>query len=269
MINLSVTNIINSLHYFDRDFWLAYKTLESILPVEKFEEIKMNLLKSKKVSPQILQLVNVDLYQQKMADIDAEWRQKNEESKALGTQIHDMIHNELVTDLEGARVKYSIQGDVQTDDTFMNCTSGLFPEHRMEWNLDEDCVLIGVADLISIHDGIVDIMDWKSNEDGIKFKSKFDLAKKHVRKLKYPLSNIDDVNGQHYTLQLSIYLWMLLHLRPDLKPGKLKIVWIRDQKVKKVYEVPYMEKEVERLLPWYVKAYKLKCATDKCKEIRY
>jgi len=70
-------------------------------------------------------------------------------------------------------------------------------------------------------------------------------------------------------LQLSIYMYMLLKLRPDLKPGKLKIVWLKDMKVRKVYEVEYLEKEVERLLAWYLKSTKLKIETEKCRERKY
>ena len=75
---------------------------------------------------------------------------------------------------------------------------GLFPEYRMEIPLNNEYQLVGIADLISIHDGVVDIIDWKTDDDGIKFKSRFDMAKKHVKKLKYPMSKLDDVNGIHY-----------------------------------------------------------------------
>ena len=64
-------------------------------------------------------------------------------------------------------------------------------------------------------------------------------------------------------------MWMLLKLRPDLKPGKLKLVWIKDYKAKKVFEVEYLEKEVDTLLKWHLKSIKLKKETDKCKEIKY
>jgi hypothetical protein len=52
------------------------------------------------------------------------------------------------------------------------------------------------------------------------------MALNQNKKMLYPLSAIDDVNGQHYTLQLSLYMWMILQIRPDLKPGKLKISWV-------------------------------------------
>jgi hypothetical protein len=40
-------------------------------------------------------------------------------------------------------------------------------------------------------------------------------------------------------------------------------------KVKKSYEVPYMEKEVSDLIKWYIKDLRLKQEINKCKELQY
>ena len=70
-------------------------------------------------------------------------------------------------------------------------------------------MLIGIPDCFIIHDGVVDIIDWKTN-DKLSFKSIFEVSKGKTKKLKYPLSSLDDCNGIHYQLQLSLYMWMLL-----------------------------------------------------------
>lgn len=269
MTNLSVTGIIHSYHIFDREFWLSYKTLEAMIPPAEWENTKMYLLKSKRVDDKCFEHIDRKEYEVNLAALDAEWKQKNEEAKATGTAVHEMIRNELVTDLFHAKQEYGLSGELQASDTFLLAKGGLFPEQRMEIKLDDDYQLVGIADLISIHDGVVDIIDWKTDEDGIRFKSRYDLAKKHVKKLKYPMSKLDDVNGIHYQLQLSLYMHMVLQLHPELKPGKLKIVWVKDMKVRKVYEVEYLQEEVEHLLKWHLKAAKLKTETNKCKEIKY
>lgn len=269
MISLSVTGIVHSYHVFDREFWLSYKTLESMMNPIEWEDTKMFLLKSKRIDDKCFEHIDREQYEINRSALDAEWKQKNEQAKSTGSAVHEMIRNELTTDIFSARQTYGLSGDVQATDTFMLSQGGLFPEQRMEIPLNDEYQLVGIADLISIHDGVVDIIDWKTDDDGIKFKSRFDMAKKHVKKLKYPMSKLDDVNGIHYQLQLSIYMHMVLQLRPDLKPGKLKIVWIQDMKVKKVYEVDYLEKEVNQLLTWHLKSTKLKSETDKCKEIKY
>ena len=269
MTNLSVTGVVHSLHYFEREFWLTYKTLEAMTPPEKWNDTKMFLLKTKKIDDKCFENIDREQFEINKSLLDAEWKRKNEESKATGIAVHEMIRNELATDIFAARRDFGLEGDVQSNDVFLMSEGGLFPEQRMEIPLDEEFQLVGIADLISIKDGIVTIIDWKTDEDGIKFKSYYDVAKKHGKKLKYPLSKLDDINGVHYQLQLSIYMYMILKIRPDLKPGKLKIVWLKDKKVRKVYEVEYLEKEVEQLLKWYLKSTKLKIETEKCREKKY
>lgn len=270
MTNLSVTGIVHSFHVFDREFWLSYKTLEAMMSPADWNETKMFLLRSKRVDDKCFEHIDRTQYEVNRAALDAEWKKKNEESKAAGIAVHEMIRNELTSDIFAARRDFGVEGEVQFPETFLMSQGGLFPEQRMEIPLDEEYQLVGVADLISIHsDGTADIIDWKSDDDGIKFKSYYDVAKKQAKKLKYPMSKLDDVNGVHYQLQLSLYMYMLLKLRPELKPGKLKIVWVKDMKVRKVYEVEYLEKEVEKLLKWYLKATKLKIEMEKCREKKY
>lgn len=269
MNNLSVTGIVNSYHTFEREFWLSYKALEAVMAPSEWDNVKMTLLKSKRIDDKILQKVNKDQYEFKRAEIDADWRQKNEESKKAGSEVHEMIRNEFVTDLFRAQQDFQVQGELQVPDTFLMSEGGIFPEQRMEWELDPEYLLVGIADLVNIHDGQFDIIDWKTDEDGIKFKSHFDVAKKHAKKMKYPLTKFDDVNGIHYQIQLSIYAWLVQQLRPDLKLGKLKLVWVKDMKVKKIYEVEYLDKDVENLIKWHLKNTKLKKCTDACKEINY
>ena len=64
-------------------------------------------------------------------------------------------------------------------------------------------------------------------------------------------------------------MWMLLKLRPELKPGVLKIAWVQDKKIKKTYTVEYLDKVLEKLIPWHVKNIKLNKALLDCREIIY
>lgn len=269
MNNLSVTGIVNSYHTFEREFWLSYKALEAIMNPMLFNTIKVNLLKSKRIDPKYFYMVDVNEYELKKSEIDAEWKQKSEESKKAGSDVHEMIRNEFVTNLFQAQQDFQVQGELQVPDTFLMSEGGIFPEQRMELELDPEYLLVGIADLVNIHDGQFDIIDWKTDEDGIKFKSHFDVAKKHAKKMKYPLTKFDDVNGIHYQLQLSLYAWMIQQLRPDLKVGDLKIVWVKDMKVKHVYKVEYLKDEIENLIKWHLKSTKLKYKTNQCREVNY
>lgn len=81
----------------------------------------------------------------------------------------------------------------------MKASEGLFSEQRLELPI-EDFTIVGIPDVIHIKDGVVSIVDWKTSKKGIRFKSNYDMAAKKTKKMKFPLTQLDDVNGQHYTL---------------------------------------------------------------------
>lgn len=269
MTNLAVTRIISDYKTFSRDFWLSYKALEAVMNPYMFDNIKNTLMKSKRIDPKYFEGIDMEQYEQKRAEIDAEWRQKSEEAKETGTSVHEMIHNMLCTDLPRCR-EYGIPTDqyqVEATENFLN-SDGLFPEFRMEVKLDDDYTLVGVADLIIKDGNKVKIIDYKTS-DKIEMKSRYEMSKKHSKKFKFPLSSVDDCNYQEYSLQLSIYAWMLKQINPELEIAGLEIYHIQDMKLKKIYPVTEMEKEVQKLIPYHLKAVKLKVECDKCREIEY
>jgi len=268
MKNLAVTNIIKEYHVFDKKFWLTYKTLEKIHP--DFESIKLKLLKTKYIHKKYYQ--DLENFETERALLAAEWEAKNEEAKSVGIETHEYIHNLFCTDLKTCKTDFNIPTDsykVKQLEEFMTADSGLFVEHRLEYQLDDSYNLVGIPDCFLIHDGVVDIWDWKVLDQAPKFKSMYDASKKSLKKLKYPLNNTDDCNGMHYTIQLGIYMWMILKLRPDLKPGVLHLVWVKDKKIKKSYEVYYLEDKIEKLMAWHVKNLHFKEEAAKCRELKY
>lgn len=269
MTNISVTGILREYKSFSRDFWLQYKALEALVPESEWNNVKIQLLKTKRIDDKILQLVNPVEFEVKKQEIDLEWKQKNEEAKQTGITVHEAIRDALIVDFPNAIKKYRLEGELCSPDLFLTASSGLFPEQRMELLVDDEVNLIGIADMISIKDGIVNCIDWKTDEDGIKFKSRYDMSKKSTKRLKYPMQKFEDCSGINYQLQLSLYMWMILKLRPDLKPGKLQIVHIKDMKIRNVYDVEYLEKDIEKLIKWHVKSLKLKQKTMECREIEY
>lgn len=269
MINISVTGILREYKSFSRDFWLQYKALEALIPEVEWGNVKMQLLKTKRIDDKILQLVDPVEFEVKKQEIDLEWKQKNEEAKQTGITVHEAIRDALIVDFPNAVKQYRLEGELRSPDLFLTASSGLFPEQRMELLVDDEVNLIGIADMISIKDGVVNCIDWKTDEDGIKFKSRYDMSKKSTKRLKYPMQKFEDCSGINYQLQLSLYMWMILKLRPDLKPGKLQIAHIKDMKIHHIYDVEYLEKDIEKLIKWHVKSLKLKQKTMECREIEY
>ena len=99
----------------------------------------------------------------------------------------------------------------------------------------------------------------------IEFKSFFDKYKKSQTMMKYPLNTIQDCNGQHYTLQLSTYAWMIQQLNPRYNIKRLTIHWIDHDGKESFIDVPYMKQEVEKMLADYKKKLKIQRALDRDK----
>jgi len=86
-----------------------------------------------------------------------------------------------------------------------------------------------------------------------------------------PVSHLDDCNLNHYNLQLSLYMYIILKHNPKLKPGNLIVQhvsfekegenefgypiskYVNDEPVIeniKMYELPYLKDEVKSLIMW-------------------
>jgi len=83
---------------------------------------------------------------------------------------------------------------------------------------DPELLISGTIDILCIKEDQFVILDWKTNRDGLKFESGYykkdkttipnQLTNEWVRKydkMLPPLNHLDECNGSHYTMQLSIY----------------------------------------------------------------
>ncbi len=73
----------------------------------------------------------------------------------------------------------------------------------------------------------------------------------------YPINNLDNHMLNHYTLQLSIYAWMIQKLNPDFEIKLLRLLHIDGEGVETHYDVPYLKKEVEKMLKHYKQQVKI------------
>ena len=85
------------------------------------------------------------------------------------------------------------------------------------------------------------ILDFKSNK-------KLEFVSQYKKKMKVPLQKMDDVNGQHYYLQLSIYRY-LIEKYTNIKIDELFIVYFNVSKDNyEIIEIPYLKNEVQCIL---------------------
>ena len=130
--------------------------------------------------------------------------------------------------------------------------------------------LCGQADLVSIVDGVINILDYKTNKE-IKEKG-FTNWEGITSKMFNPISHLDECNLNHYNLQMSLYAYIIKKHNPKLKIGKLQIQHVSFEKegenkfgypitkyndqdepvIKKIkmYNLPYLKDEINSLVMW-------------------
>jgi hypothetical protein len=206
-------------------------------------------------------------------EIKAAWKAEANRATSLGTWYHNCREKDIceldtmermgltvpvVKPIEIEGIKYSPE---------QKLTDGVYPEHLVYLT---SAGLCGQSDLVEVIDGQVHITDYKTNKE-IKTEG-YTNWQGVTQKMLAPVSHLDDCNLNHYTLQLSMYLYMILKHNPRLKPGSLIIHHIQfdtvgedkfgnpitaldsngDPIVKDVvqYELPYLKQEIITLMHW-------------------
>jgi len=146
-------------------------------------------------------------------------------------------------------------------------TDGVYPEHMVYL---KSAGLCGQSDLVEVINGEVHITDYKTNKE-IKTEG-FTNWEGVTTKMNSPVAHLDDCNVNHYALQLSLYMYIILKHNPRLKPGVLTIHHILFEEVGKdkfgnpitaldtngdpivkdiiQYDLPYLKSEVISILHW-------------------
>jgi len=147
-------------------------------------------------------------------------------------------------------------------------TDGIYPEHFM---FCEEAGICGQSDLVYVTDGIVDIDDYKTNKE-LEFRG-YGYKYDNPQMMTGLMSNIEDCNFNHYALQLSIYMYLVLLKNPHLKPGRIRICHVTFEnegfdefgfpilkrtadggyvpKEKTWYEVPFLKNKVKKIFAKY------------------
>ena len=153
------------------------------------------------------------------------WDNESTRAVTLGTYYHNQREADLCSlasiEREGVTVPvFPPSGEINGARVAPNqkLEAGVYPEHMVFLKSAGIC---GQSDLVEVVNGKVNIIDYKTNKE-IKKESYVDWEGVSD-KLTEPLSNLDDCNFNHYALQLSIYMYIILKHNPKLKPGKMFI----------------------------------------------
>jgi hypothetical protein len=157
--------------------------------------------------------------------IEQIWKNEADRAVTLGTYYHNQREADLcsLASIEREGVTVPVISPSGEHDGIRYAPSqkldpGVYPEHMVYLKSAGIC---GQSDLVEVVNGKVNIIDYKTNKE-IKTES-FVNWEGISEKLLPPVNHLDDCNFNHYALQLSIYMYIILKHNPKLKPGRIFI----------------------------------------------
>jgi len=250
----STTLIHKYVNVFPAEFMSCYKALERI--DKNFTKNKGKYLKHKKADVSMLMSVIPDYIDKDVLDVATkiilkEWKKKNDDSKVKGTAIHlKKEKGALDKDVETFEgIPYKVNQQVKYDfsnislDYYKDLKDGYHTELLL-WN--HDFKIAGMSDVVIIETDRfgqrwVSIVDFKTNKE-IKMENRWE-------NMLYPLEKFPDSNYHHYTLQLSLYCYMLECMGFKIK--HLRLIWIRDTGEEIPYVLDYVKQDVINMIEHY------------------
>lgn len=212
-------------------------------------------------------------YGLKPEEIREIWQNESKRATDLGTFYHNQREKDLtecntltVEDVELPIVSPIIKEGIKYAPD-QKLTEGVYPEH---FTYLKSAGICGQADYVDVVNGKVNILDYKTNKE-IKTRG-YKNWEGVFEKMEAPMNHLENCSLQHYTLQMSLYMYMILKHNRKLKPGKLTIQHVvfenegedkygypitkynenGDPVIKDIvtYDVPYMKEEVITMINW-------------------
>lgn len=254
---ISVTTLIGEYENYDKVFWSSYKALETYIDEKTWIPIKISLLRSQTFNKKLLKKFNIDKdeFENKRLEVIKSWEEKARPACERGTAIH--LERELVyyTKPKHELKQFNLTGEFkcEKDHYELNYDKGVYPEYLISKKTKDGILRIaGQIDLLIKDGNEITIIDYKTNLKLDKV-SYYNSYTKKYQMMKYPLHKLMDCNMMHYTLQLSLYAYLVQLINPDFVIKKLMIIhYDHDGKVTN-YDIEYKKKEVELMLKNYKK----------------
>lgn len=206
-------------------------------------------------------------------EILAIWEGESLRATTLGSWYHDQREQDLIacSTLERRGVDVPIIHPIEEGDKKLapdqKLVEGIYPEHMVYLKSAKLC---GQADRVEVVGDEIDLYDYKTNKE-IKTQG-FRGRSGGTKKMLGPCDHLDDCHLMHYSLQLSVYMYIMLKHNHHLKPGKMQIHHIVFEKegedkygypitareangdpiVKEIveYDLEYMQDEVRSMIKW-------------------
>lgn len=268
---ISVTQLIHEYTQpFDEKFWSSYKACEYLMEPEEFYRVKSHLLKTKVWKDSYIERLGLDKdeFEKKRHEILQSYEDKKNVACDRGTKIHAQMEDLFYQGDGKAIAKYTGGGNLNVKKGYyrLDLDRAIYPEFLISYAFDDYLKVAGQVDLLVKDGNDIMIIDWKTNEK-IDKESYYDRNSKKNQMMKFPLDNIQDCNFYHYTLQLSLYAYLLQKINPKFKIKKLAIVHFDHDGGETEYECGYLKDDVARMLLYYRRQQKVKSELEKDKPI--
>lgn len=156
------------------------------------------------------------------------WDAENKRATDLGSRYHLAKETALINSTFQKRdgVIYPVYPPIMQGDRKLaipqKLDEGIYPEHMMYLKSAKIC---GQSDRVEIIKNFIDVYDHKTNKniDLVSYRDRLGKSKK----MKGILSHLDDCNYIHYSIQLSIYMYMLRKHNYNLIPRKLVLEHVK------------------------------------------
>lgn len=206
-------------------------------------------------------------------EIQEHWAKETARAIDTGTFYHEQRESDIVEieTINRAGVNIPVIKPIYDNGVkvspIQRLTEGIYPEHFVYLKSVGIC---GQSDRVEVVKDYVDIIDYKTNKE-IK-KESFVTWDGIRKKMLGPCAHLDDCNFNHYALQLSAYMYIILKHNPRYKPGKMMIhhvifeksgedkfgnpILVKDENDKPIvktvvpYDIPYLKNEVVNMIKW-------------------
>jgi hypothetical protein len=207
------------------------------------------------------------------SEIKEAWKAEANRATTLGTWYHNQRETDIcgIDNMQRHGCTVPVFKPVEVDGVKYSpnqkLKDGIYPEHMVYLKSAGIC---GQSDLVEVVDGKVHITDYKTNKE-IKLEG-FTNWEGVSQKMASPINHLDDCNFNHYALQLSMYMFIILKHNPKLSAGSIVIHHIlfeeagRDRFDNPIsaldtdgnpivtdvvpYEMPFLKKETIDIINW-------------------
>jgi len=176
------------------------------------------------------------------SEVELMWRTKGEKAAQDGTFLHEQIENFYLNQ------EYEKTEEFHLFEKFVNENSSIKP-YRTEWRVfDEHHHIAGTIDLISKSNDCYEMYDWKRSKKVVNSYTGEAVKNNQWQRGVGQLSDIDDTSYNRYSLQQSLYKY-ILEKNYGLKVSKMFLIVLYPE-YENYYkiEVPYLKDKAEYIL---------------------